>query len=235
MLRRIVRWVGENPVSALITAVAAACTAGAIASALALQLAFSGLSIVLPAVLFATVGASTFLFLGSMLLFGFIIPSAGFMFFATGGTVLATLSAVAPIVCFAIAAVVGAKIMDNLLPTPAGAEEAAATEEAEWQQKMKKTSGGGGGGGDASVDRDLDDFDKRLYGDAATWSPAEVRRWLEAEGLGQWGRTFEAQEVDGGALLSMSTRDLQEELGVTSFPARKSIGAAIERLRRLQE
>ena len=48
-------------------------------------------------------------------------------------------------------------------------------------------------------------------------------------------RYIEAQAVDGAALLEMSTRDLEEELGVTSFPARKSIGAAIERLRRLQQ
>lgn len=62
-----------------------------------------------------------------------------------------------------------------------------------------------------------------------------MRQWLEAEGLGEWGKVFEEQAVDGGALLGMSTRDLEEELGVKSFPARKAIGAAIDRLRRLQQ
>ena len=76
VLRRVARWVGDNPVSALISGVATASTAGAIASALALKVLFSGLSILLPAVLFATVGASTFLFFFPLLLFGFIIPSA---------------------------------------------------------------------------------------------------------------------------------------------------------------
>ena len=46
---------------------------------------------------------------------------------------------------------------------------------------------------------------------------------------------LEAQAVDGGSLLDLSTRDLEDELGVTSFPARKSIAAAIERLRLLQQ
>jgi hypothetical protein len=48
VLRRVVRWVGENPVAALVTAVATACTAGAVASALALQLAFSGRVVTTP-------------------------------------------------------------------------------------------------------------------------------------------------------------------------------------------
>jgi|AntAceMinimDraft_1070359.scaffolds.fasta_scaffold03704_6 hypothetical protein len=49
VLRRIVRWVGDNPVPALITGVATVCTAGAFASAVALKLALSSLSIVIPA------------------------------------------------------------------------------------------------------------------------------------------------------------------------------------------
>lgn len=62
-----------------------------------------------------------------------------------------------------------------------------------------------------------------------------MRRWLVAEGLGEWGGLLEGQAVDGATLLELSTRDLEEELGVTSFPARKAILAAIERLRRLQQ
>jgi hypothetical protein len=42
--------------------------------------------------------------------------SAGFILLTTGGTVLATLGAVVPVATFAIAAVVGARIVDNLLP-----------------------------------------------------------------------------------------------------------------------
>ena len=165
VLRRIVRWVGENPVAALVTAVATACTAGAVASALALQLAFSGLSIILPAVLFATVGASTFLFFGSVILFGFILPSAGFMAFATGGTILATLSAVAPVVCFAVAAVVGARMMDMFLPQAADPEDMVTSS----GDKARRRSGGEG---HEDRDPDLTAFDKRLYGNAVLWKPS---------------------------------------------------------------
>lgn len=195
VLRRIIGWVGENPVAALVTAVATACTAGAVASALALQLAFSGLSIVLPAVLFATVGASTFLFFGSLILFGFILPSAGFMVFAAGGTALATLSAVAPVICFAVAAVVGARVMDSLLPSPEAegvdvnvdADEGGNRSRNRNSDKSSSQSSPSWSQSKASevVDQDLADFDKRLYGDAATWSPG--------------GGTFGGKNGSGGA------------------------------------
>jgi hypothetical protein len=63
----------------------------------------------------------------------------------------------------------------------------------------------------------------------------DVRRWLELEGLGEWGDAFEAQSVDGGTLMGLATRDLKEELGVGSLPARKAIKAAVERLRGAQQ
>jgi hypothetical protein len=89
--------------------------------------------------------------------------------------------------------------MDSLLP----AADAAAEENNNnntnkpWTKTTSGTSGGGKKGGDgagvmSSTDQDLAEFDKRLYGDAATWSPGEVRRWLEAEGLGKWGGVLEA-------------------------------------------
>ena len=112
--------------------------------------------------------------------------NGGLRLCAEGGTVLATLSAVAPVVCFAVAAVVGARVMDSLLPAPAltpGEEEEEEEEEEERNAKkmgasgassnapwMKTTNNSGGGGGKkkeeaaAVVDQDLADFDKRLYG-----------------------------------------------------------------------
>ena len=112
--------------------------------------------------------------------------NGGLRLCAEGGTVLATLSAVAPVVCFAVAALVGARVMDSLLPAPAltpGEEEEEEEEERErnaekmgasgassnapWT-KLTNDSGGGGGGGKneeaAVVDQDLAEFDKRLYG-----------------------------------------------------------------------
>jgi len=64
--------------------------------------------------------------------------------------------------------------------------------------------------------------------------PGAVRRWLKTEGLGEWGGVFEAHAVNGGSLLGLSTQDLIE-IGVTSFPARKAIEAAVERLQQLQQ
>ena len=56
-------------------AIAASWTAGAVASALALQLAFSVLSVVLPLAFFATVGVPAMLLFGGVTLFGFVLPS----------------------------------------------------------------------------------------------------------------------------------------------------------------
>ena len=71
-------------------AIAASWTAGAVASALALQLAFSVLSVVLPLAFFATVGVPAMLLFGGVTLFGFVLPSLAFALFATGGAAAAT-------------------------------------------------------------------------------------------------------------------------------------------------
>jgi hypothetical protein len=136
-------------------------------------------------VVFATVGASAFFLFLPLIIFGFVLPSLGFMFFATGGTVLATLSTVVPVVCFAAAVVLGARVMDTLLPAPAeldaksGAEGEAGRGDArsangDGTREREKAPGGDDGGG-PGVDPDLDDFDKRLYGNAVLWNPGEVR------------------------------------------------------------
>ena len=97
-------------------AIAASWTAGAVASALALQLAFSVLSVVLPLAFFATVGVPAMLLFGGVTLFGFVLPSLAFALFATGGAAAATLGAVAPVAAFAAAAALGSNLVDVLLP-----------------------------------------------------------------------------------------------------------------------
>uniref|UniRef100_A0A7S0X8B0 SAM domain-containing protein n=1 Tax=Mantoniella antarctica TaxID=81844 RepID=A0A7S0X8B0_9CHLO len=106
------------------------------------------------------------------------------------------------------------------------------------QNKKEVGSSRGDGGsriGNGERTEDLDSFEKRLYADAASWSPAAVRQWMETEGFETWGEVFEGRQVDGSLLLGLSFGDLEDELDVKGRKERKAIWKAIERLRQFQK
>lgn len=216
---------GENPLASLGFAAATSWTAGAVASALAMQLAFSVLSIVLPLAFFATVGVPAMLLFGAVMLFGFVIPSASFAVFATGGAAIAALSAVAPVAIFALAVAFGSSLVDVLLPPSlvSDAEERDANEKNAFLEKARRTSD--------ERDPALADFDRRALGDPDAWTSADVGRWLAAEGLGEWRDAFRLGGVDGPRLMRLGDGELRD-MGVADEAARREIGAALGRLAR---
>lgn len=216
---------GEHPLASLGFAAATSWTAGAVASALAMQLAFSVLSIVLPLAFFATVGVPAMLLFGAVMLFGFVIPSASFAIFATGGAAIAALSAVAPVAIFALAVAFGSSLVDVLLPPSlvSDAEERDANEKNVFLEKARRTSD--------ERDPALADFDRRALGDPDAWTSADVGRWLAAEGLGEWRDAFRLGGVDGARLMRLGDGELRD-MGVADEAARREIGAALGRLAR---
>ena len=216
---------GENPLASLGFAAATSWTAGAVASALAMQLAFSVLSIVLPLAFFATVGVPAMLLFGAVMLFGFVIPSASFAVFATGGAAIAALSAFAPVAIFALAVAFGSSLVDVLLPPSlvSDAEERDANEKNAFLEKARRTSD--------ERDPALADFDRRALGDPDAWTSADVGRWLAAEGLGEWRDAFRLGGVDGPRLMRLGDGELRD-MGVADEAARREIGAALGRLAR---
>jgi hypothetical protein len=217
--------VGEHPLASLCFAAATSWTAGAVASALAMQLAFSVLSIVLPMAFFATVGVPAMLLFGAVMLFGFVIPSASFAVFATGGAAIAALSAFAPVAIFALAVAFGSSLVDVLLPPSlvSDAEERDANEKNAFLEKARRTSD--------ERDPALADFDRRALGDPDAWTSADVGRWLAAEGLGEWRDAFRLGGVDGPRLMRLGDGELRD-MGVADEAARREIGAALGRLAR---
>lgn len=51
----------------------------------------------------------------------------------------------------------------------------------------------------------------------------EVERWLNGEGLSQYTTAFKENEVDGKTLMSLTDKDLKEDLGVNVLGHRKHI------------
>ena len=183
------------------------------------------LSIVLPLAFFATVGVPAMLLFGAVMLFGFVIPSASFAVFATGGAAIAALSAVAPVVIFALAVAFGSSLVDVLLPPSlvSDAKERDANEKNAFLEKARRTSD--------ERDHALADFDRRALGDPDAWTSADVGRWLAAEGLGEWRDAFRLGGVDGPRLMRLGDGELRD-MGVADEAARREIGAALGRLAR---
>jgi len=117
-------------------------TVGAIASFLILPMILLGFLLSsLGAMFFVAWVKSAFFLVFPMILFGLVLPVLGYQHVA----VLTLLSAVVPTVCFAFAAILGARVMDSFLPMDVAPDLA-----------------------------DLYDFDKRLYQDVRSWSPGEA-------------------------------------------------------------
>jgi hypothetical protein len=65
----------------------------------------------------------------------------------------------------------------------------------------------------------------------ATWTVAEGVKWLQKEGFTDQVAKFEAERVDGTALLSLTTDELKDELDVNKFGPRKRLSLKIDELR----
>ena len=240
-LKRLVLWVGENPLPAVVGTVAVSWTAATIASALALQLAFSMLSVVLPVVFFATVGVPAMLVFGGVLVFGVLLPAASFALFAVGGSVLATISTVLPIVAFLGAVALGSNLVDVLLPNEVEEEDGFVDQAMVRRGERNEGNKGGGDGVNAAREKseketeqttrdpDLSDFDRRLLGDPAKWTNVDVDRWLLAEGLQEWRTAFALGGVEGPGLVKIGNEKLKR-LGVADESARVKILGALKRL-----
>ena len=217
-LKSLARWYGDNPLLSLALSLGGTFALASVLGALIFQAAVSVLFFALPLALFSAATASFALLFG----FGVVVPAVGFALFATGATAFATLGT---IVAFAVSFFVGSKLVDVFFLSPAADSEslALAADDANDED-------GGFARRARADDVVMADFDRRLLGDPRGWSPADVRRWLEAEGLGEWGDAFEANEVDGETLLGLTTREMADEIGVASLPARRKLALAIERL-----
>eukprot|EP01063_Lacrimia_lanifica_P020917 TRINITY_DN28190_c0_g1_i1.p1 TRINITY_DN28190_c0_g1~~TRINITY_DN28190_c0_g1_i1.p1 ORF type:complete len:233 (+),score=49.98 TRINITY_DN28190_c0_g1_i1:47-700(+) len=64
-----------------------------------------------------------------------------------------------------------------------------------------------------------------------TWGVADVVAWLHgvSAAAAAYGTSFAQQEIDGATLLSLSDRDLKDDLGVKELGVRRAILRAIER------
>lgn len=216
-LKSLARWYGDNPLLSLALSLGGTFALASVLGTLIFQAAFSVLFFALPLAFFSAATASFALLFG----FGVVVPAVGFALFTTGATAFATLGT---IVAFAVSFVVGSKLVDVFLSPAADSESLALAaddandEDGDFARRAR------------AEDDVMADFDRRLLGDPRGWSPADVRRWLEAENLGEWGDAFETNEVDGETLLGLTTRDMADEIGVASLPARRKLALAIEKL-----
>lgn len=226
--KRIINWVGDNPVVTVVGTLAISLTAGAVASALAMQLAFSALSILLPVVFFATVGVPFMLLFGGALVFGVLLPFSSIALFAVGGSLITTMSTILPIILFVGAIALGSNLVDVLLPgeETGGEGEGQFVKEKRTQRKeMNKSTESSS----TNRDPDLTRFDMQLLGDPSTWTSVDVDRWIVAEGLGEWRDAFAAQGVDGPQLVKLKTEDLKR-MGVADESSRGKILGALRRM-----
>ncbi len=60
-------------------------------------------------------------------------------------------------------------------------------------------------------------FDRPATKAVPVWNPTDVSKWLGEIGLPQYKNVFFQNDVDGQALLGLTKKELQEELGITSF------------------
>ena len=63
-----------------------------------------------------------------------------------------------------------------------------------------------------------------------TWNIAMVCEWLSCSNLSHLSPTFQANEVDGPTLLSLTPDDIRDELHIKSLGDRKRVKEAIEKL-----
>ena len=67
------------------------------------------------------------------------------------------------------------------------------------------------------------------------WTVAQVAQWVGSIGLPEAAQSFAEHEIEGAALLELTTAELKDELGVTKFGHVKKLSKAIEELRTFEQ
>jgi hypothetical protein len=67
------------------------------------------------------------------------------------------------------------------------------------------------------------------------WTVAQVAEWVRSIGLPEAAQSFAEHEVEGAALLDLTTAELKDELGVSKFGHVKKLSKALEELRALEK
>eukprot|EP00241_Pyramimonas_parkeae_P019500 CAMPEP_0114314232 /NCGR_PEP_ID=MMETSP0059-20121206/21657_1 /TAXON_ID=36894 /ORGANISM="Pyramimonas parkeae, Strain CCMP726" /LENGTH=313 /DNA_ID=CAMNT_0001439277 /DNA_START=174 /DNA_END=1115 /DNA_ORIENTATION=- len=80
--------------------------------------------------------------------------------------------------------------------------------------------------------RELDEFDRKLMGDAPKWSVEEVGFWLEQNGFSELVEKFAYNGIDGKTLLTLGAEELRTELGMDKLVQRRELASKIDRLKK---
>ena len=66
---------------------------------------------------------------------------------------------------------------------------------------------------------------------ARYWNAADVALWLDSVGFSTYEATFRSHGVDGRRLMALSSRDLQDNLGISAWADCEALGELISELR----